>query len=140
MVYSRILLPVDGSEHSMHAVVHALKLARQGGEIIIITVLPSIPSVIGGEARKEAEADVIKDSLLLTQPVADIIAAEKLPYQTKTIFANSPGNGIIKAITDLKADIVVMGSRGRNDLEGLFLGSVTHRVLTVSDVPVLVVH
>lgn len=140
MLYNRILLPVDGSEHSMHAVVHAIHLARQGGEIIIITVLPPIPSVIGGEARKEAEADVVKDSQLITQPVADIIAKENLPCHAKTIFANSPANGIVKAISELNADIVVMGSRGRNDLEGLFLGSVTHRVLTVSEVPVLVVH
>ena len=34
MAYNRILLPVDGSEHSMHAVAHAVSLVREGGEIV----------------------------------------------------------------------------------------------------------
>ena len=37
MAYNRILLPVDGSEHSMHAVAHAVTLARCGGEIVVAT-------------------------------------------------------------------------------------------------------
>ena len=47
MAYNRILLPVDGSEHSMHAVAHAVSLVREGGEIVVATVLPPIPNVIG---------------------------------------------------------------------------------------------
>ena len=50
MAYNRILLPVDGSEHSMHAVAHAVSLVREGGEIVVATVLPPIPNVIGGDA------------------------------------------------------------------------------------------
>lgn len=42
MAYNRILLPVDGSEHSMHAVAHAVSLVREGGEIVVATVLPPL--------------------------------------------------------------------------------------------------
>ena len=104
MAYNRILLPVDGSEHSMHAVAHAVSLVREGGEIVVATVLPPIPNVIGGDARKEAEEAVKTDASLITQPVMDVIA-----------------------------------TRGRSDIEGLLLGSVTHKVLTLATVPVLVV-
>ncbi len=51
MAYNRILLPVDGSEHSMHAVANAVELSCATSEIIVATVLPPIPNVIGG-ARK----------------------------------------------------------------------------------------
>ena len=111
MAYNRILLPVDGSEHSMHAVAHAVSLVREGGEIVVATVLPPIPNVIGGDARKEAEEAV------------------------KT----STAEGIIETAEDMKCDLIVMGSRGRSDIEGLLLGSVTHKVLTLATVPVLVV-
>nr|WP_300848056.1 universal stress protein [uncultured Bilophila sp.] len=52
MAYNRILLPVDGSEHSMHAVANAVELSCATSEIIVATVLPPIPNVIGGDARK----------------------------------------------------------------------------------------
>ena len=83
MAYNRILLPVDGSEHSMHAVAPAVSLVREGGEIVVATVLPPIPNVIGGDARKEAEEAVKTDASLITQPVMDVIAKDSNPVTVK---------------------------------------------------------
>ena len=132
MAYNRILLPVDGSEHSMHAVAHAVSLVREGGEIVVATVLPPIPNVIGGDARKEAEEAVKTDASLITQPVMDVIAKDNIACREKIFLHTSTAEG-------MKCDLIVMGSRGRSDIEGLLLGSVTHKVLTLATVPVLVV-
>ena len=139
MAYNRILLPVDGSEHSMHAVAHAVSLVREGGEIVVATVLPPIPNVIGGDARKEAEEAVKTDASLITQPVMDVIAKDNIACREKIVLHTSTAEGIIEPAEDMKCDLIVMGSRGRSDIEGLLLGSVTHKVLTLATVPVLVV-
>ena len=131
MAYNRILLPVDGSEHSMHAVAHAVSLVREGGEIVVATVLPPIPNVIGGDARKEAEEAVKTD--------ASLIAKDNIACREKIVLHTSTAEGIIETAEDMKCDLIVMGSRGRSDIEGLLLGSVTHKVLTLATVPVLVV-
>lgn len=140
MSYSRILLPVDGSEHSMQALTHAIRLAQQEGEIYVITVVPEIPAVIGGEHRKEAEEAIIADTRLILDPVQAVLAKESVKSHFNTVFNNSTSDGILKAAQEYKCDAIVMGTRGRNDFEGLFLGSVTHSVLTHASVPVLVVH
>ena len=135
MAYNRILLPVDGSEHSMHAVAHAVSLVREGGEIVVATVLPPIPNVIGGDARKEAEEAVKNDASLITQPVMDVIAKDNIACREKIVLHTSTAEGIIETAEDMKCDLIVMGSRGRSDIEGLLLGSVTHKVLTLATVP-----
>lgn len=51
-----------------------------------------------------------------------------------------PAQEIIAAAREKRADLIVMGSRGRGQLEGLILGSVSERVLHSAQMPVLIVH
>ena len=46
---------------------------------------------------------------------------------------------IMNDADEVNADVIVMGSRGRGDLAGLLLGSTAHKVIHLSDRPVLVV-
>ncbi len=47
--------------------------------------------------------------------------------------------GIVARAESLKADLIVVGSRGMGDVEGLLRGGVSHRVETLAKCPVLVV-
>ena len=94
---------------------------------------------LGGDARKEAEEAVKTDASLITQPVMDVIAKDNIACREKIVLHTSTAEGIIETAEDMKCDLIVMGSRGRSDIEGLLLGSVTHKVLTLATVPVLVV-
>ena len=49
MLYSRILLPVDGSPHAARAIEQAIHLAEGGGTIIVATIVPVIPEVNGDD-------------------------------------------------------------------------------------------
>jgi len=46
---------------------------------------------------------------------------------------------IVESAREHDVDVIVMGSRGRSDLAGLVLGSTAHKVIHMSDKPVLVV-
>ena len=50
-----------------------------------------------------------------------------------------PARTVLEYVEDRAVDLVVMGARGERDVEQLFLGSVTERVVRSSSVPVLVV-
>ena len=71
--------------------------------------------------------------------VMDVIAKDNIACREKIVLHTSTAEGIIETAEDMKCDLIVMGSRGRSDIEGLLLGSVTHKVLTLATVPVLVV-
>lgn len=139
-MYKRILLPVDGSHHSKLAVEHAIHLARPESVIILLTVLPELPRLFGGDARLEVEREVRTEAEELFVPMRERLAAAGIKVEERVLFADHPGNGIVAATRDSGADVVVMGSRGNSELENLALGSVTHRVLHLTKVPVLVVN
>ena len=46
---------------------------------------------------------------------------------------------IIEEADESGSSVIVMGTRGRTDLEGLVMGSTTHKVLHLGTTPVLVV-
>lgn len=139
MLYERILLPIDGSPHSLRAVEHTVRIARLGGEVLVATIVDPLPSILGGDARREAEAEMQAEAKAILQPVLDRLKAENIRAIPIVRPASNAGNGLLAILDDMKCDLVIMGSRGRSELEGLFLGSVTHRVLDITHVPVLVI-
>jgi nucleotide-binding universal stress UspA family protein len=55
-----------------------------------------------------------------------------------TLFGHA-AREIVSDAREHGADMIVMGSRGRNDLAGLVLGSTAHKVIHLADRPVLVI-
>ncbi|HEV2440471.1 MAG TPA: universal stress protein [bacterium] len=58
---------------------------------------------------------------------------------TKEYRRGEPSHEILAAAAHLKADLIVMGSRGLGQVGGLILGSVSERVLHGARIPVLIV-
>ena len=101
---------------------------------------PSLDEMLGAE-----KAATLRDEVELlgagevVEGVMDVIAKDNIACREKIVLHTSTAEGIIETAEDMKCDLIVMGSRGRSDIEGLLLGSVTHKVLTLATVPVLVV-
>lgn len=134
-----ILVPVDGSEHAERATVYAADLAKtMGSEILLMHCHPRFPSVLGEPYYQKVVTKTLEGANELLEPFRRIIQEAGVSFSER-ILERPAGDAILEVAKTEGCDMVVMGSRGRTDLEGLLLGSVTHRVLEAAPCPVLVV-
>ncbi len=138
MQIKKILTPVDGSDHSMNAAKYSAEFALSlGAKITLLHCHRRFPVILAEPHFQNAINDIMKDSEELVQPFVDMLDEKKVEYETR-ILEGSPGSVIPEVAEIEKMDMIIMGSRGVSDLEGLILGSVTHKVLHATECPVLV--
>ena len=67
-------------------------------------------------------------------------AAKKagLRYEAIHVTSDYPEDAILKTAQKKKCDLIVMGTHGQGGLRGVFIGSVTQKVLNQAKVPVMV--
>jgi nucleotide-binding universal stress UspA family protein len=139
MKFNKILVPVDGSDYSLRAAAYAAEMAKLvDGEIMLMHCHKSFPVVLGEPYFQNAINKIIKNAEELLEPFRKILHDAGVVYAEK-ILEGPAAKTICEAAEIEKTDMIVMGSRGRNDLEGLLLGSCTHRVLKTAPCPVLVI-
>ena len=143
-MFKRILVPTDGSDITAKAVQTAITLAReQGASLLTISVKEPFPySAISEmqpvppqefyDAQERIAAARVKD-------VVDAAGAANVACNGHTVEALHPWEAILDHAKAQQCDLVVMASHGRRGVAALLLGSETSRVLTHSEIPVLVV-
>lgn len=139
MQYKKILVPLDGSPHAALACRHALAIAQSGKcEVVLLHCYGELPATIGGEARDEIISLSEAEGLALMTPCRKLCEEGGVRCQT-LVRAGGPGRVIVLTAEAEGCDLIVMGSRGLSDFSGMVMGSVSHRVLRHSTVPVLIV-
>jgi nucleotide-binding universal stress UspA family protein len=132
-----VLAATDGSGHSERAVEVAAAIADlYNAKLILAHVLPDIvnehlPEHL--EKLVEFERLDIGEALnSIGQSILDRAQQEARKQGVKDIetvlTTGSPAKEILEIAERLNVDFIVMGSRGRGDLEGLLMGSVSHKV------------
>lgn len=138
--FKKILLPVDGSKNSRLAKQNAIGLATaMESEILLVYITGAIPAIITGKPREEAVKAQREEADLVLAPYREFLIEHKVPYTELVVPSFNAGDEICKIAREENCDLIVMGSRGLSDLEGMVMGSVTHRVLARCSIPVLVV-
>lgn len=136
----RILLPVDGSEHSMRA---AAKLAEWSGwlgvaEVELLYVQPPFTVL---EAMLPPHKGVIEQwsgTSKASGHASEVLERAGIPHDVRTE-AGEPAFGIAQRIEAYEADMVFMGTRGLGAAHHAFLGSVALNVVHASRVPVALI-
>jgi nucleotide-binding universal stress UspA family protein len=137
---SRILLALQG-EADAEGAIRFLKMKpfRDPIGITLITVLPPTrpPWPVDRAAAEQLEARALQSAQDFIDEVAGRLQA--LGYQAKgTAVLGSPVVTILDEADKLRADLLVMGSRGRSGVTRFVLGSVSHAVLHQARYPVLI--
>ena len=145
MMSNKILVPVDGSEHSFRALDEACELARAMHATIVIFHVVSTakaarlacgePSLVAGsfdvlrQAGNAVTAEAREHACLM-------LPAGRIEVQT---VLGEPIDEIVNAANNGSATWIVMGSHGRTGLARMLIGSVAEGVLRHASVPVMIV-
>jgi len=136
-VFEKIVLAVDGSEPSARALEAAAYLARgSGGEVVAVHVVERIAGGRGSPFEVEGpEAADLLDEAVRTLKERGVNARGELRHT----FAGRVAKEILDLVAAEHADLVVMGTRGLSNWEGMLVGSTAHKVLHLGRSPVLAV-
>jgi nucleotide-binding universal stress UspA family protein len=145
-VYKTIVAAYDGSNGAVEALRHAAGLARLcDAELLVVTIyrhhslleasfavdVPddrgNMDEIMREHARSVAEAG---------RAQANEAGVEKVRLFMK---GGQPARGIVAFAEEHGADLIVVGSRGLGSVEGFLVGSVSHKITSLADCPVLVV-
>jgi len=148
-MYRNILLPIDGSQLSLRAAQHGIELAKalnSGVTAIMVTtpwaiqfareVAVVLPGVLVPQNEYDLRTEAAASNCL--RVVTEEARSAGVPSRALHVRHRDPYIAILDAARREGCDLIVMASHGRRGLTELLLGSETVKVLTHSEIPVLV--
>ena len=145
-MFKNILIPTDGSPLSQKAVVQGVALAKSVGAKVtaFFAAPPATPIVYRdhlpvGYATPGEHEEMIRKTAAKYLGVVER-AANKAGISCESVHVTSdyPEEGILKVAQKKKCDLIVMATHGQGGLRGMFIGSVTQKVLNQAKIPVMV--
>jgi nucleotide-binding universal stress UspA family protein len=154
-LFEKILVPLDGSEHSLKALDAAIQIGKKfGGKISLIHVYsvtirpvimpepttlnpPMIPVMTSEEVTKTIEVTRRAGARILEDGEQKVKAEQ---VQVETLLKEGHiVQEIIRTAKEGKFDLIIIGGRGLSKIRELLLGSVTDGVIHHAPCPVLVI-
>jgi nucleotide-binding universal stress UspA family protein len=147
----KILVAIDGSDHAWKALELAADLAKaRDAEVLVLHVVPyePLPESLVAFARaenipldevrgREAAGRLLGDAL--TREAERRLADRGVARSRSLVVDGSPASAILATASDEAVDMIVLGSRGRSPVAGVFLGSVSHKVAHLAECTCIVV-
>ncbi|MFP4264728.1 MAG: universal stress protein [Desulfovermiculus sp.] len=138
-MYTRIVISVDHSQSSSHALEQALALSASAqSEVILVCVIPAYE----GDLRLMGDSSILKS---MGQPYMQALdqageqaAKHKVAFK-KVLRSGEPGEQILTVAEEEKADLIVIGKKVSAVMDLIPIGSVSAKVLKLSETDVLVV-
>lgn len=141
---ARILVPIDGSEFSRYAALHAVRFAQAfAAEVVflhvvddqIVTQLAQWQDENGTAHSRE---QLIEQGRVYLRDVCRLAAEQGLTHR-QLVAEGDPCTVVCDTAAQLKVDLIVMGKIGRRGARRILVGSLARRVIESSDLPVLII-
>ena len=141
----KILVATGFSQYTQNLITYAAEIAESmNAELIVASIInardieavgtiaamgyevDSANYVAGIRAERQAELDKILENIA------------RPPENVRTVFkTGDPSDELLKVAVKENVDLIIMGIKGRTDLEYIFVGSVAEKVFRRSPIPVL---
>jgi nucleotide-binding universal stress UspA family protein len=138
----KILVPVDFTDTSNHALDYAVDLALALGAAVSILHVYQPPVYTFGDAVLVAPPELAATLCDKAQQMLDAAVnshRQRCPAISGALVNGAAWEEIGRFAAEHKADLIVIGTHGRQGLPRAILGSVAERVVRTSQVPVLTV-
>lgn len=138
-MYDSILVPTDGSDGASVAVDHAIEqAANHDATLHALFVVDT--DVVGAHTSEDFVREQLEGiGTNAVESVASQASEAGLSNVETDVVDGAAHEGILDYAEDNDIDMIVMGTRGRSGLDKYLLGSVTEKVLRLSDSAVLTV-
>lgn len=141
-MYDTILVPVDGSEHSVRAAQHSIELAGQFDATVHLLHVVDVQTAAGpfdaGGVGQEFVSRLETEGQEVLEEVTDAVDGTDVSIPTALV-RGRPSEAILDHAAEHDADLIVMGTHGRTGVGRHILGSVAERTVRLADRPVLTV-
>ena len=142
-IFHRIVVPTDFSECADAAWALARRMAAEwGSELVLVHVLVETPLYAEGPFNTGHTRDVFATARTWGgRALAERVEAAHAAglHARSELRTGRPHAEILALATDAKADLIVIGTHGRDGLNRALLGSVADRVVHLAPCPVLTV-
>ena len=139
MMFEKILLATDGSVHAQKALNYARDLAEAaGGKVIVVHAFEPISPLWGDAIQDEQIKKRVTAGEEIAGQAVQVLEEAGIKVETE-ILEGPPADAILRVGDTRQPDLIIMGTRGRSEPTSLLLGSVSHRVMAHSKIPVMVI-
>jgi nucleotide-binding universal stress UspA family protein len=139
-MFHHILIGYDGSANGKKALEYGIDFAMHAqAEITIVTAFPGLPDFVGSPHYDSLTASMTAEAQRLAEMAAEQARACGIEKVRVEVLEGPPAECILRVAETRGCDCLVVGSRGRGEMAGLLLGSVSDRLAHHAKVPVLIV-
>lgn len=145
-MFARILVPVDGSDRALAALELAVQLQNKcDSELLLLCVyrhyslLEASMSMVNPDRPENLDESMQNHAKSVVEHAKQAATENGSKNVRGFVKSGPPARTIVNFAKDKNVELIVLGSRGLGDVEGYLLGSVSHKVTSLSHCPTLVV-